>query len=108
MGVATGGYGGDVSPPPGSKFQGDIPPEIAIFKEHFMHVFQHFQIFHYFPNKVAETRGEIGIWGWVVLIHLNLSPQSKSVPPPAQWKIRGDAPVREYSGFLANFAFCHL
>ena len=73
-------------PPPGSKFQGDIPPEIAIFKEHFMHVFQHFQIFHYFPNKVAETRGEIGIWGWVVLIHLNLSPQSKSVPPSPSGK----------------------
>ena len=60
------------SPPGGmagtcpSRFEipgGMSPPEIATFKENFMHICQNFQIFQYFPNKVAEIRGEIGIWG---------------------------------------------
>ena len=61
MGVATGGDGGDVSP----RFEipGDVPPEIVIFKENFIHICQNFLIFQYFPNKVAEIRGEIEIWG---------------------------------------------
>ena len=50
--------------PPGSKFRwGCPPPEIAIFKETFMHICENFQIFQYFQNKVAKIRGEIGIWG---------------------------------------------
>ena len=42
---------------------GMSPPEIAIFKETFMHICENFQIFQYFQNKVAKIRGEIGIWG---------------------------------------------
>ena len=35
MGVATGGDGGDVSPPPVQNSRGDVPPEIAILKNNF-------------------------------------------------------------------------
>ena len=59
MGAATGGMAGTC--PPGSKFRGDIPPAITIFKEICMHICQNFLIFQYFRNKVAEIRGEIGI-----------------------------------------------
>ena len=57
-----GGDAGDMSPT-GSKFRGGCPPEIAIFKENFMHICQSFQIFQCFQNKVAEIRREIRIWG---------------------------------------------
>ena len=63
MGVATEGDAGDVSPPRFEIPGGMSPPEIAIFKGNFMHIYQYFQIFHYFLNKVGEIRGEIGIWG---------------------------------------------
>ena len=61
MGVATGGMG--VHVPPGLKFQGDIPPEIAFFEENWLNICQNFQIFQYFQNKVAKIRGEIRIKG---------------------------------------------
>ena len=79
MGVAPGGDG-EMCPPPGSEFRGDVPPEIAIFKEKILNIC-HFLDFQYFQNKVFEIRGEIGIRGLVFLNHLNLSPQSESVLP---------------------------
>ena len=60
MGVATGGDGGHV---PRFEILGDVPPEIAIFKEKILKICQNFQIFENFQTKVAEIRGEIGIWG---------------------------------------------
>ena len=65
MGVATGGGGARAGTgPPRFEIPGGCPPpEIAICKENFMFIYQNFQIFQYFLNKVAEIRGEIGIWG---------------------------------------------
>ena len=64
MGVATGGGGGDgVDLSPWFEILGRYPPEIAIFTENFMHFCQNFQIFQYFPNKMTEIQGQIGIWG---------------------------------------------
>ena len=67
MGVATGGGGwGDMSP----RFRilgGMSPPEIEIFKDFFLNIYQKFQrfqkvgIFRYFRNKVGEIQGEVGI-----------------------------------------------
>ena len=73
------GDGGDVSP----RFEilGYVPQEITIFKENLVHICQSSQIFQYFLNKVVEIRGEIGIWGQVVLIYLNPSPPVRMCPP---------------------------
>ena len=67
-----------------------------------------FNIFRFFiisqikwlkPEEKSEFGGGWFWFTWICLPSRNLSPQSK---------IRGDAPVREYSGFLANFAFVNF
>ena len=62
MGIATGGDGGDVSPPVQNSRR-DVPPEFTIFKEKFLNICQNFKIFQYFQNKVGEIQVEIRIWG---------------------------------------------
>ena len=48
-------------------------------------IWQSFQISQYFQNKGDEIRGEIGIFGLMVLTHPNPSPpQSESIPPPVE------------------------
>ena len=114
MGVATGGDGGTC--PPGSEFWGMSPPEIAIFKENFLSIYQKVEIFWYFRNKVGEIWGENPNLG--VLTHLNPSPQSKlcgdapgdmmQYPEKSnQWHAREDM-TSELSGIpLVNFSgFC--
>ena len=55
------GDGGRVPPVRNS---GEISPRNGDFqKENFLNISKKFQIFQYFQNKVAEMRGEIGIWG---------------------------------------------
>ena len=65
-----------------SPFRGDVPPETAIFKENFLNIYRKVGIFRYFRNKVGKIRGEIRIWGQVVLIHLNLPPPPSRNPSP--------------------------
>ena len=80
IGVATGGWG-DTS----SRIEtlGGHPSRNRDFKEKILNISKNIHIFQYFRNKVGEILGEIGIWGYVVLTHLNPSPpQSESGPPP--------------------------
>ena len=60
MGVATGGMG---ERGPRLEILGNVPPEIASFKEIFGLFAIIFRFFQYFLNKVGETRPKIGIRG---------------------------------------------
>ena len=56
-GVATGGGGEDVSPR--FEIMWGVPPEIAMLKENFMNINQHYQIFHqYFQIKWTKSEGK--------------------------------------------------
>ena len=75
MGVAARGGGlGDASPPPSFQNSGkDVPQKSRLLKKSECLPF-FFLDFPSFQNKVTEIRGEIRIWGQVVLTHLNSSP----------------------------------
>ena len=63
MGVATGGDGGDMSPPPGSEFRGGMSPQKSrFFKGNFLNIYRKVEIFRYFRKKWAksEEKSEFG------------------------------------------------
>ena len=62
------------------------PPRNRDFLKKSLNTYQNLYVFQYFQNKVTKIRGEIGIWGQVVLTHLNPS-------PPPYSKLRVDAPA---------------
>ena len=59
MGVESGGGDGRTRPPQSKNQRGTSPRnyDISAFFDTF------FCIFHHFPNKVAEIRGETKFWG---------------------------------------------